>query len=140
MKTSNVILAGLVLGMALLAGCQSTPEKRIAKNQDAFEAMPADVRSKIRNGEIAVGFTEQQVRLAKGEPDRIGRRTTADAELVVWTYEKRSGGLGFGLGVGGGSGGLGGGVGVSTGGGRIDVDLRVIFDGGVVTAIENRER
>ncbi|MFH1498114.1 MAG: hypothetical protein ABII82_09850 [Verrucomicrobiota bacterium] len=139
MKNLGRILAVFVVA-AVLSGCQSTPEKRIAKNQTAFESMPAEVQLKIRKGEVAVGFTEQQVRLAKGEPDRIGRRTTGAGESVVWTYEKRSGGLGFGLGIGGGSGGLGGGVGVSTGGGRTDVDARVVFEGGVVTAVENRER
>lgn len=138
MKTIGLVVT--LTAVLVLAGCQSTPEKRIAKNQEAFEAMPDDVQTKIRNGEVAVGFTEEQVRLAKGEPDRVGRRTTADGESVVWTYEKRSGGLGFGLGIGGGSGGLGGGVGVSTGGGGIDVDSRVVFIGGVVTAVEKRER
>lgn len=138
MKT--IAFAAAVCAVLFLVGCQSTPEKRIAKNQEAFEAMPADVQAKIRRGEVAVGFTEAQVRLAKGDPDRIGRRTTAGGESVVWTYERRSGGLGFGLGVGGGSGGVGGGVGLSTGGGRLDVDSRVIFEGGVVTAVENNER
>lgn len=138
MKTIGFVAA--VCAVLFLAGCQSTPEKRIAKKQETFAAMPADVQAMIRRGEVAVGFTEEQVRLAKGDPDRVGRRTTAGGESVVWTYEKRSGGFGFGLGVGGGSGGMGGGVGLSTGGGRVDVDSRIIFEGGVVTAVERNER
>lgn len=138
MKTIFIMAA--LAAAILLSGCQSTPEKRIAKDRESFEAMPADVQSKIRNGQVAVGFTEEQVLLAKGKPDRIGRLTKADGESEVWTYERRSSGLGFGLGVGGGSGGLGGGVSVGTGGGRINIDMRLIFEGGVVTAIENRER
>jgi len=138
MKT--ILLMVALAGAMLASGCQSTPEKRIAKDPEAFAAMPADVRSKIRNGQVAVGFTEEQVLLAKGKPDRVGRLTTADGESRVWTYEKRSSGLGYGLGIGGGSGGLGGGVSIGTGGGRTGMDMRLIFEGGVVTAIENRER
>lgn len=138
MKTIGFVAA--LCTVLFVAGCQSTPEKRIAKNQETFAAMPADAQAKIRRGEVAVGFTEEQVRLAKGDPDRVGRRTTAGGESVVWTYEKRSGGFGFGVGVGGGSGGVGGGVGLSTGGGSVDVDSRVIFEGGVVTAVERNER
>lgn len=102
--------------------------------------MPAEVQQQIKAGEVAVGFTQQQVTLARGKPDRIGRRTTATGAEEVWTYTRRASGLGIGLGVGGGSGGMGGGVGVSTGGRAPDVEMRVIFSGGVVTAVEDYRR
>lgn len=125
-------------GLALVAaGCSSTPEKRIGKEREVFDAMPAEVRAKIRAGQVEVGFTATQVRLAKGEPDRIGRRTSATGQEEVWTYERRRSGLGFGLGVGGGGGGMGGGVGVSTGGRGPEVAMRVILSGGMVTAVED---
>ena len=129
------LTAALVLG-----GCASNPESRIKKEQAAFEGMPADVQAKIKAGEVAVGFTTAQVTLARGAPDFIGRRTTAAGQEVVWTYERRASGLGLGLGIGGGSGGLGGGVGVSSGGRAPEMDLRVIFTGGVVSAVEDYRR
>lgn len=135
---SRTLLAVIVMAGALaVAGCQSTPEKRIAKNEAAFAAMPADVQAKIRAGEVAVGFTPQQVELAKGKADRVVRRTTAKGEEQSWIYEKRASGLGFGIGVGGGSGGMGGGVGLSTGGRGPDVAYVVNFSGGVVASVED---
>jgi hypothetical protein len=137
MKTRILMAAIMAAGALAVAGCQSTPEKRIAKNEAAFAAMPADVQAKIRAGEVAVGFTPQQVELAKGKADRVVRRTTAKGEEQSWIYEKRASGLGFGIGVGGGSGGMGGGVGVGTGGRGPEVAYVVNFSGGVVASVED---
>lgn len=137
MKTRRLLTLCAVAGGLVVAGCRSTPEKRIAKEQAAFSGMPAEVQAKIRAGQVEVGFTATQVKLAKGEPDRIGRRTSATGQEEVWTYERRKSGLGFGLGIGGGGGGMGGGVGVSTGGRGPEVAMRVILSGGVVTAVED---
>ncbi|MBC8008558.1 MAG: hypothetical protein H7067_00500, partial [Burkholderiales bacterium] len=100
-------------------------------------AMPAETQAKIRAGRVEIGFTTTQVKLAKGAPDRVGRRTTTAGEEEVWTYERKKSGLSFGVGVGGGSGGVGGGVGVSTGGRDPDVEMRVMFAAGVVSAVED---
>jgi hypothetical protein len=126
--------------MFALGGCSSGPDSRIKKEQAAFEAMPAEVQEKIKAGEVEVGFTPLQVTLARGKPDQIGKRTSAAGEEEVWTYERRRSGLGIGLGVGGGSGGLGGGVGVSSGGRGSEVQSRVVFAKGVVSAVENYRR
>lgn len=134
MKTRTWLV---LLGVMGLAGCASTPEKRIAKETEVFSAMPAETQAKIRAGEVEIGFTTTQVKLAKGEPDRVGRRTTTAGEEEVWTYERKKSGLSFGLGIGGGSGGLGGGVGVSTGGRDPDVAMRVMFSAGLVSAVED---
>ncbi len=123
-----------------LGGCASSPDSRIKKEQAAFEAMPTEVQEQIRAGDVAVGFTQLQVTLARGKPDRVGKRTSASGLEEVWTYERRASGLGVGLGIGGGSGGLGGGVGVSSGGRAPEIELRVIFAGGVVTAVEDYRR
>lgn len=119
------------------SGCASTPEKRIAKEREVFAAMPPEVQSKIRAGVVEIGFTTTQVRLAKGEPDRVGRRTTTSGEELVWTYERGKSGVGLGLGLGIGSGGMGGGVGVSSGGRGPEIAMRVIFSEGVVSAVED---
>jgi hypothetical protein len=130
----SVIVAAVALAAA---GCRSTPEKRIAKNEAAFAAMSAEAQAAIRAGRVEPGFTQEQVELAKGKPDRVVRRTTAKGEEESWVYEKRGSGLGLGLGIGGGSGGLGGGVGVSTGGRGSRVGYVVHFAGGVVASVED---
>ena len=130
----------LLLGIfAGLAGCTTarTPAERIARDSAAFDAWPADVQQRVRAGEVAVGFTEPQVRMALGEPHVVATRTTTEGETTVWTYRDKSPRVGFSFGVGSGGGGSGVGLGVGTStGGTQQPRLRVIFSGGVVTAVE----
>ena len=71
---------------ALLAGCVSTPESRIARNPGVFTTFPAEAQAKIRQGRIDVGFTRDMVKMALGAPRLIHTRTTAAGETEVWTY------------------------------------------------------
>ena len=135
----TVVAASCVL---VFAGCSSSPKSRISKNQAAFNTYPADVQTKIRAGEVAVGFTAEQVTLAMGKPDNVYKRTSSAGDSEVWVYKKSSPSLGFGLGFGtgvGSSSSVGTGVGVGTGGGE-DERARVILTGGRVSAVEKMER
>lgn len=129
----------LLLAAALLAAC-STTASRIGDQQGAFDSYPAEIQQKIRAGQIDVGFTPDQVRMALGEPDRRYTQQTAAGESQVWAYSKAGSGVSFGLGLGSfglGSGAVGGGVGVSTSTGGSNQDkLRVTFEAGKVTVIE----
>jgi hypothetical protein len=145
MKT-KLTSAAFALGAALLlAGC-STVDSRIARNREAFNSWPPAVQDKVVVGQIDIGFTADQVRVALGEPDRVFTRTTADGTLQVWSYRERGPRIGFGVGVGVGSfgnrGGSFGSVGIGTGGGYLDDEkLGVVFDpAGRVSSIETRER
>ncbi len=131
------VVAGVMVGALAMTGCQSTPAKRIAKNEAAFAAMPATTQAKICAGQADVGFSPLQVELAKGKPDRVVTVTSAQGERLSWIYEKRASGFSFGVGVGGGSGGMGGGVGVGTSGRGPDVACVVNFAGGVVGSVED---
>jgi hypothetical protein len=84
MKWMRVAVAGLVVG--LLAGCVSTPERRISKNPALFASFPPEIQAKVRKGEIAVGFTPDMVKLALGAPRQVHVRTTAGGETELWTY------------------------------------------------------
>ncbi len=132
----------LLLGcsVGLLGGCQSTPASRIAKKQAVFFSWPAYTQEKIRAGQIEVGYTPQQVELAKGKPDRVGRRTTAAGDRVEWVYlwnDSRFA-LGFGLGLGGGH--FDGEAEADTEVSVAGVALRVFFTAGVVSAFESFSR
>ncbi len=76
----------MLMVVVLVAGCVSTPEQRIARNQTLFASFPSEVQVKVRAGQVAVGFTPEMVRMALGVPDRIHTRTTAAGETDVWTY------------------------------------------------------
>lgn len=138
-------LAALVWLALSAAGC-STVDSRIAKNRELFSSWPLAVQEKIAAGQIDIGFTADQVRVALGEPDRVFTRTTADGTSEVWSYRDRRPRIGFGVGVGmggwHGGRGVGGGIGIGTGGGyRDDERLGVVFDRtGQVTAVEERRR
>ena len=120
------------------AGCVSTPADRIAGNRTAFDAWPAAVQAQVQAGQVAPGFTPEQVRLAAGEPDHVYVRTTAAGTDEVWGYRSHQPRFSVGIGVAGGGGStrVGGGTVLSSGGPYDDEVMRVIFSGGRVSAIE----
>lgn len=131
----------LPCSLLLVVGC-STLDSRIAKHRAEFETWPPAVQEKIIRGELDLGFTRDQVRVALGEPARVWTRTTADGTATIWSYRDRGPRFGFGVGLGFGSGWHGGTVGAFTGTGYSDDEsLGVIFGpGDRVTAIEQRNR
>ncbi len=80
-------LMGLLalLPIFLLASC-ATPDARIKRHQEMFDAFPPDVQERVREGKIEIGDNEDMVFIALGKPDREYTRRTADGELVVWSY------------------------------------------------------
>ena len=142
MKIQHSIAIAVLSLVVFAAGC-SSPSKRISKNQQLFDTFPAEVQSAIRAGNVDIGFTPEMVVMALGEPARRYTRTTERGASEVWAY-KSSGmspsfsfGLGMGMGMrGGGRTAVGSGVGVSTGGGHADDRVRIVFENGKVTAVE----
>ncbi len=132
----------LLLAMSVIASainCASV-DSRVKKNQMAFDSWPADVREKVRAGKIEIGFTNQMVHVALGDPDRIITRTTDRGVSEGWVYEDSSPGFSLGLGLGAMHGINAFGGGVSVGDGWRDRELlRVIIEDGKVTAIETRK-
>ena len=106
----RLVLAAFLL---VLAGCATMPTDRIAQNRSTFDTWPAEVQAKVRAGQVGVGFSEEQVLMALGEPDRIIARTTEQGTAIVWAYGHSSPHLSFGLGMAGGSGHTGYGAGVA---------------------------
>ncbi len=83
----NKLTARLLLPAALLilAGC-ATPESRIKKHPELFEALPVDMQESVSKGQINVGFTEDAVFLALGKPDRTYTRQTEAGTTEIWSY------------------------------------------------------
>lgn len=140
MKKSLVLC--LAVGLLIVgAGCASSPQSRIKDHRAAFDSYPEPVRAMIERGQVTVGFTPDQVRLALDEPDRVITRTTDEGNSEVWIYREKNARFGLGLGVGMGGGGVGAGVGLSTGGREFpDERIRVVFAKGRVTAVEQVSR
>jgi len=141
MNAERLLLTALLA--TALAAC-SGPSSRIKKHQAEFDAYPADVQQKIRAGQVDVGFTDQQVALALGRPDRIYARKTETSQQEVWAYGGSYGsrvGVGLAVGTGGGPTYTSGGVTADTGPG-IDhgEKTRVVLQNGVVVAVESRQQ
>ena len=122
---------------AALAACAG-PQSRIKKHQAEFDSYPPAVQQKIRAGQVDVGFTDRQVALAMGRPDRVYAQKTATARQEVWLYgggPHVGMGMGFGMGIGPGA------VVVDSG---PDIDpgerVRVVLQDGVVVSVEDRRR
>lgn len=128
--------ASILLMAVALAACASTAS-RISDQQSTFDAYPPEVQQKIRAGQVDVGFTQDQVRMAVGEPSRRYSQQTTSGESEVWAYSKSSPTFSFGLGAGTFGSGIGGGAGIGTStGGNSDDVLRVTFVAGKVTVVE----
>jgi outer membrane protein assembly factor BamE (lipoprotein component of BamABCDE complex) len=141
MKISLRCVSGLLVA-ALVAGC-STVDSRISQHRAAFESWPPPVQEMVSHGQVAPGFTVDQVRVALGDPDRVFSRVAATGSFEVWCYADHGPRFSFGVGMGSFHGGSGysGGVGVSTGAAYPEEKLRVIFDQtGRVSSIEQIRR
>lgn len=133
-KHLRAVACGL---LALVAAACSTVDSRISDHQTAFDSYPPQIQQQIRAGQVKVGFTPEMVRMALGKPDDVYSRTTAQGASQVWGYHDSSPLLGLSLGIGSFGGGVGGGVGVGTStGGNTQDKVRVVFEGGQVSSVE----
>ena len=143
MKTCPRLLPALPL-LLLLAGCASTPDQRIQRNQELFDTLPVAAQARIRGGQIDLGFTPDMVRIALGEPQRQLVRRTPAGETPVWLYldlvrrydRQRADIDGLSFSGPGGVRSLGGSAWINVMQEREYVRLRVEFLGGTVAAIE----
>ncbi|HWL14195.1 MAG TPA: hypothetical protein VNR00_01240 [Opitutus sp.] len=85
----------LFLGAFALSGC-STPETRIAKQPELFNRLTPEQQQMIREGRIGMGFDQDMVKLALGDPDRVRERIDSSGRSEIWmyiTYETMDGAL-----------------------------------------------
>jgi hypothetical protein len=133
---------GWVIAIAVIAfGCASTRASRIEKQQSLFDTYPAEIQAQIRDGQVALGFDEDMVRMAMGKPDETSTETTEAGETLMWGYTRSRPGVSVGIGGGsfGGGGGLGGGVGTGSGSSRDYVAI-IEFREGRVTKVRDFDR
>ena len=134
---NKVVLLAIVT--LAVAGCATTPADRIARNQAAYASWTPEVQAIIRAGKISIGFDQQQVSVALGDPDQALTRTTANGVEEVWIYRSHRPRITVGVGMigGGGSTRVGGATEVGSDGYSGEL-MRVIFTGGRVSAVEER--
>ena len=86
MKTSkSLLLFAAALSALWLSGC-STPETRIKGSPEVFARLNPDQQAMVKAGQVGIGFTQDAVKLALGDPNRITQRTDAAGTSEVWHY------------------------------------------------------
>lgn len=80
--------------ICLLASCASTPEERIAKAPGQFKNYSAHHQYLIRQGRIEVGFDQEQVQLAWGNPQKSRQDSSAKGNHLIWEYTEFRPGIG----------------------------------------------
>jgi outer membrane protein assembly factor BamE (lipoprotein component of BamABCDE complex) len=94
---SKMLTSLFTLCFVIFLSC-STPDSRIRKNQELFDSYPAEVQKNIRAGKVEVGYTEDMVRMALGDPNETAVNKTAEGEVHVWAYTKSTPGGGVSVG------------------------------------------
>lgn len=74
-----------ILLFILTSAC-STTNSYIRQNQALFDSYSLSDQRLIKSGQIAVGFTEMQVRMAIGAPSRIVPDTRPNSTRYIWEY------------------------------------------------------
>ena len=139
---SLFISASILVMIAALSACSSSPMSRIEENRAKYESWPLEVKEAVLNGEARKGMTPEQVEVALGKPSQVISRSNKSGEDEVWVYRKGGSGsslpVSTGVSVGTNVGGVGVGTRVRGGGGRgnrgrqTSEDEEVVFNNGVV--------
>lgn len=84
MKTVPLVAIMLVLAVSF-CGC-TTPDARIRRSPEIYARLTPGQQALVQQGKVAVGFSEDAVYLAVGQPDRKWMRTDAAGTREVWSY------------------------------------------------------
>ncbi len=88
MKTSAALRSlGACAAVSALASCAApSPQSRIARDPQSFEALSPHQRSLVMEGRIEKGLPKAGVHFAWGRPDRIAQWDRSGRTIERWTY------------------------------------------------------
>ncbi len=86
MKTQALRLSVCVLALVTLASCVNPREKRIANNQNIYNALPANDQMLIQQGRVREGLSKEAVFLSLGRPDQVATGKKSGKSIEQWTY------------------------------------------------------
>ena len=84
MKVRPIFLL-LLVALLSVTGCQSVDD-RIQQMPDVFAKLDPATQSKIKQGIIDLGYTEDMVYLALGKPDEKHEKLDSSQHVTTWVY------------------------------------------------------
>ena len=86
MKLKALLLPLVALGAIFtLAGCD-TFQSRVREKSDVYNALPPDTQQRLQHGRISVGDSQDMVYIALGYPDEVREVTTQKGAQTLWIY------------------------------------------------------
>lgn len=86
MKKSAFLLSIAAAATGLfLAGC-STFESRAREKAPVFQSLPPDTQARLQRGQISIGDSQDMVYIALGYPDEVRDVTTQQGQQTQWIY------------------------------------------------------
>lgn len=128
MKIGSLLFCFVLV--VFFAGCASSSNQRITQNQALFNTYTPAEKKMSQTGQVAVGFDQDQVRMALGNPSRETTVDTAAGKAMVWEYRELNPSIGLTLGgnVGTRGSGIGVGTGANVNNNRTKLLKRIVFD------------
>lgn len=151
MKPRVILSAAVATALAfVLSGC-NTFQTRAREKSQVYESLPPATQQRLQHGQISVGDSQDMVYIALGYPDEVREVTTQQGAQTLWIYrtywQQYEGSAWVGwhrtiVPIRGGRGYYVVHEPVTTDVYRTHVDevIRVTFDHGVVSQVEQRNR
>lgn len=84
-KRLSLFFAAGLAGIAVLAGC-NTFESRAREKAHVYQALPPDTQNRLQQGRISIGDSQDMVYIALGYPDEVREITTPQGAQAIWIY------------------------------------------------------
>jgi hypothetical protein len=85
MKIRPIFSLLSIAALLLVAGCQSVDD-RIKEKPDVYAQLDRPTQDKIKQGIIDLGYTQDMVYLALGDPDEKRAKYDANERSATWVY------------------------------------------------------
>lgn len=85
MKSRTLLVSLLAILAIAVTGCNSF-ESRAREKAQVFQALPPDTQARLQHGRISIGDSQDMVYIALGYPDEVREVTTQQGVQTLWIY------------------------------------------------------
>ena len=86
MKLKHLLVPiAAVAALMTLAGCD-TFQARAREKSEVYNALPPDTQQRLQRGKISIGDSQDMVYIALGYPDEVREVTTPQGVQTLWIY------------------------------------------------------